>query len=71
METKKLSAQVNPPLDSSSQYCMRRTPARSWTHKGQHRDNRTVAVLCGCAECKQSLSVIDYDYKKRRKSHGA
>jgi len=64
----KPSAQMTLPLASPSpSKCLRRTPSRQWLHPEQYRDNRTVACMCGCAECIEHLSVVDHDYKKRKK----
>ncbi len=39
--------------------CLRRRPARAWNHKNCGRDNRTVAVWCGCAECLNMLHPVN------------
>ncbi len=47
------------PSKADARKCLRRQPAREWTHMGQHRDNRTVAVWCGCDECKKMLHPVN------------
>lgn len=46
-------------LDLPSRLCMRSQSPRQWTHKTQSRDNRTVAVWCGCADCRALDSAFN------------
>lgn len=55
-------------VSETARKCLRRQPAREWTHQGQNRDNRTVAVWCGCAECYQMLTGSMIVYRRRPKS---
>lgn len=46
-------------LDLPSKVCMRSQSPRQWTHKTQSRDNRTVAVWCGCHDCRALDSAFN------------
>ncbi len=46
--------------------CLRRAAPRTWTHKGQYRDNRTVAAWCRCPECVKVLRGPTVEYREKR-----
>ncbi len=49
--------------------CLRRTPAREWTHEGMFQDAQVVAALCRCDECIRAM-MPRTEFYKRRKPNG-